>query len=118
MRIATNRRYTDSEGNKHERTDWHRIVVFGKQAEACANHLSKGRLIGVEGEMRSRQYDKEIEVGDQKTTVTMYVTECVASKIHFGPKPAGSSAPAEPEPEANGPAMGSEEPPLGEPDSA
>jgi single-strand DNA-binding protein len=89
MRLATNRRYTDAQGNPQERTDWHRIVVFGKQAQACAEHLKKGRLVGVEGELRSRSYE-------DKDGNTRYVVEVVARSVKFGPKPndGSSSGPA------------------------
>jgi len=96
MRLATNRRYTDASGNLQERTDWHRIVVFGKQAEACAQHLKKGRLVGVEGELRSRTY--EAQDGTKRTVV-----EVVARSVKFGPKPNGGSSVAQDEPPAADP---------------
>jgi len=53
--IATTDTWRDKEGNKQERTDWHRIEFFGRQAEVCGQYLKKGSLIYVEGRM---QYDK------------------------------------------------------------
>ncbi|MFW5966485.1 MAG: single-stranded DNA-binding protein, partial [Persicimonas sp.] len=47
MRIATNERWTDKSGERQERTEWHRVVVFGKTAENCEKYLSKGRQVYV-----------------------------------------------------------------------
>ena len=52
--IATDEGYTDRDGNKVDRTEWHRVVVFNKPAEFCANYLSKGRLVFVEGKLQTR----------------------------------------------------------------
>jgi len=57
--LATSERWTDANGEKQERTDWHHIVVWGKQAEACGQYLNKGRQVFVEGSIRRRSYDKE-----------------------------------------------------------
>jgi single-strand DNA-binding protein len=121
MRIATNRKFVDSKGEKQERTDWHRIVVFGQQAEACAKYLKKGRLIAVQGEMHSRSYQKKIKVGDAETEETVYVVECIAKTVHFGPRPGQGTAvggeennvPSDYEESAGGTGI---EPSLGEPD--
>jgi single-strand DNA-binding protein len=73
--MATDESYTDREGKKVEQTEWHRIVVWSKQAELCANYLSKGRLVMVEGKLQTRNYEKE----GQKH----YVTEIVAQRVQF-----------------------------------
>lgn len=57
--IATDESWTDRDGNKSERTEWHRIVVWSKQAELCANYLQKGRLVFVEGRIQSREYEDQ-----------------------------------------------------------
>src|ERR1043165_1959496 len=76
FRIATSESWMDKAGQKQERTEWHRIVVWGKLAEICGKHLSKGRQIYVEGRLQTRDYlDK-----DQKKT---YVAEIVASPVQF-----------------------------------
>jgi single-strand DNA-binding protein len=49
LSLATDESFTGQDGNKVERTEWHRVVAFGKQAEFCSNYLSKGRLVLVEG---------------------------------------------------------------------
>lgn len=51
LNVATNRRYTDSSGEQREETVWFRISVWGKQAEACNQYLSKGRQVLVEGRL-------------------------------------------------------------------
>jgi single-strand DNA-binding protein len=52
--LATNERWRDKSGNNQERTEWHRIVVWGKQAENCAQYLQKGRRVYVEGRLQRR----------------------------------------------------------------
>lgn len=60
LRVATSESWTDKDGNKQERTEWHGIAVWGKQAEFCGNYLSKGRQVYIEGRMQTREYtDKE-----------------------------------------------------------
>ncbi len=60
---------TDS-GTRESRTDWHRCLVFGKLAHDFAGTLTKGTQVVVEGELRSREYDREVTVGAEKTTIT------------------------------------------------
>ena len=74
LRLATNAQWTDREGNRQERTEWHRIVVFGRQAEIAAQYLRKGRQIYVEGRLQTRQWQ------DQQGQ-TKYTTEVVASSF-------------------------------------
>ena len=58
--IATNESWYDEEKQLQERTEWHRVVVWGKTAETVAQHLDIGRLVLVEGQLRTREYaDKE-----------------------------------------------------------
>ena len=60
MRIATNEVFNDRDGNRQERTEWHNVTVWGKQAEHCGQFLAKGRQIYVEGRIQSREYtDRE-----------------------------------------------------------
>jgi single-strand DNA-binding protein len=55
--IATDESYKDrNTGERVERTEWHRIAVFGKSAEFCANYLGKGRLVYVEGQIKTRKW--------------------------------------------------------------
>jgi single-strand DNA-binding protein len=66
----------DQENSRQERTEWHNIVVWGKQAESCGQYLAKGRQVFVEGSIRSRSYDDK--EGNKR-----YITEIVAQRIQF-----------------------------------
>ena len=70
--LATDESYKNREGQKEERTEWHRIKVYGKQAEVCANYLGKGRLVYIEGGLRTRSW--EDQQGQKR-----YMTEVVVS---------------------------------------
>jgi single-strand DNA-binding protein len=83
--VATSERWTDQEGNRQERTEWHNVVVWGKQAESCGQYLAKGRQVFVEGSIRSRQYDDK--EGNKR-----YVTEVVARDVRFLGGRAGQDA--------------------------
>ena len=72
-------------GDEKERTEWHRIVVWGRQAEVCAEHLKKGRKVFVEGRMQSRKYEGKDGIERQSF-------EIVARDIQFlGGKDSGDS---------------------------
>lgn len=72
MTVATDESFKNKDGQKEERTEWHRVKVFGKQAEFCGNYLTKGRLVYVEGTLRTRSW--EDQQGQKK-----YATEVVVS---------------------------------------
>lgn len=57
LRIATNRVYKDKEGKKHTDTQWHKVIVWGKQAESCKQYLSKGRQVYIEGRLQTRKWE-------------------------------------------------------------
>lgn len=74
--VATNESWNDKNGQKQERTEWHRVVVWGKLAQLCGEYLSKGRQCYVEGRLQTRQWqDKEGQ--------TKYTTEVIATTIQF-----------------------------------
>ncbi len=74
--VATSENWTDKSGEKQERTEWHRIVVWGKLAELCNQYLSKGRQAYIEGKLQTRSWeDKE---GQKR-----YTTEIVANTVQF-----------------------------------
>lgn len=75
LNVATSESWMDKTGNKQERTEWHRITVWGKQAEHCAKYLSKGRQVYVEGKLQTRSWEDN---GQKK-----YATEIVASTVQF-----------------------------------
>ncbi|HEY0250623.1 MAG TPA: single-stranded DNA-binding protein, partial [Kofleriaceae bacterium] len=57
LRVATSESWNDKNGQRQERVEWHRIVVWGKRAEVCSKYLSKGRQVYVEGRIQTRTYD-------------------------------------------------------------
>lgn len=59
FRIATSETYTDRQGTRQERTEWHRVTAWGKLAEICGQYLSKGRLVYIEGRIRSDTWEQE-----------------------------------------------------------
>ena len=71
LSLATNRRWNDRNGNLQEQTEWHRIVVFGRQAEVAGEYLSRGRQIYLEGRLQTRSWE------DRQTGETKYSTEVV-----------------------------------------
>ena len=74
--LATNERWRDKDGNNQERTEWHRIVVWGRTAENCAQYLQKGRSVYVEGRLQTREWeDKD---GNKRNT-----TEVNALAVQF-----------------------------------
>jgi single-strand DNA-binding protein len=87
LSLASNEAYTDREGNHQERTEWHRVVVWNKQAENAAKHLAKGRLVLIEGPLQTRSFQ-------DKNGVDRYVTEIRASRLVFMPDGKGSSIPS------------------------
>ena len=97
--LATSEVWTDAEGHRQERTEWHNIVVWGKQGETCGQYLAKGRQVFVEGSIRNRSYD-------DKSGNKRYVTEIVAQRVRF----LGGGGGGRIAPEAEGPA---EESPAG-----
>ena len=87
--LATSDSYTDRDGQRQERTDWHNIVVYGKQAELCGQYLTKGRQVYVEGRISTRQYEAKNGGG------TRYRTEIIAQRVQFlGGRDGVKNAPA------------------------
>lgn len=83
--VATNRVYRDRDGKKQEQTDFHNVVVFGRQADTVSQYLKKGSSVFVEGRMQTRSW--EGKDGEKK-----YRTEIVADRVQFGPKGSGGGA--------------------------
>lgn len=76
FRIATSEQWNDKNGERQERTEWHRIVVWGRQAEHCGEYLRKGRSVHVEGKIQTREW--EDRDGQKRFT-----TEVVANSVTF-----------------------------------
>jgi len=76
--LATSEVYYDKQTNeKKEETEWHNIVVWGKQGESCGKYLEKGRLVHVEGTIKTRSWD------DQNSGQKKYITEIKALRVSF-----------------------------------
>jgi single-strand DNA-binding protein len=74
--LATDEQWKDKNGEKVQKTEWHRIVAFGKLAEICGNYLVKGKLIFVEGRIQTRSWE-------DKEGVKRYTTEIVANNMQM-----------------------------------
>lgn len=74
--LATNEEWKDKDGNPQGRTEWHRIVVWGKQAELCAQYLAKGKPVYIEGKLQTREWEPR-EGGKRLTT------EIVGHSVQF-----------------------------------
>ncbi len=103
LRIATSDSWTDKNGQRQERTEWHRVIVWGKRAEVCAKYLSKGRQVYVEGRIQTRNYD-------DKDGNKRYITEVIANDVQFlgggkeggGARRGSDDSPPPPEPDFYG----------------
>ena len=80
--VATNRVYKDRDGKKQEQTDFHNVVVFGRQADTINQYLKKGSSVMIEGRIQTRSW--EGKDGEKK-----YRTEIVADRVQFGPRSSG-----------------------------
>ncbi len=76
LRVATSESWNDKNGQRQERVEWHRIVVWGKRAEVCSKYLAKGRQVYVEGRIQTRTYD-------DKDGNKRYITEVIANDVQF-----------------------------------
>lgn len=76
LRVATSESWNDKNGQRQERTEWHRIVVWGKRAEICSKYLAKGRQVYIEGRIQTRSYD-------DKDGNKRYITEVIAADVQF-----------------------------------
>jgi single-strand DNA-binding protein len=74
--LATDEQWKDKNGEKAQRTEWHRIVTWGKLAEICGNYLVKGKLVFVEGRIQTRSWE-------DKEGVKRFTTEIIASNMQM-----------------------------------
>ncbi|RMD98260.1 MAG: single-stranded DNA-binding protein [Calditrichaeota bacterium] len=88
LSLATNFVWKDKDGNQQEKTDWHRVVLWRRQAEVAGEYLKKGSLVYVEGRLQTRSWEG-------KDGNTRYTTEVVANTLKFLDS-RGTSSPAEP----------------------
>ena len=76
LSIATSEQWKDKNGEKQERTEWHRVVLFGRQAEIAGEYLKKGRSVYIEGRLQTRKYT-------DKDGVEKYSTEIVGDRMQL-----------------------------------
>jgi single-strand DNA-binding protein len=76
LSIATNEVWKDKNGQKQERTEWHRVTVWGEPAEHCQKYLAKGRTVYVEGRLQTRSWD-------DKEGKKRYTTEVISDRVVF-----------------------------------
>jgi single-strand DNA-binding protein len=88
--LATSRKFTGKDGQKQEKTEWHRIVAWGKLAEICGQYLSKGKQVIIEGRIEYGSYEKD--------GVKHYTTDIVAENMQMLGTPGGRGQDREPEP--------------------
>lgn len=104
--VATNERWNDKSGQPQERTEWHRIVVWGKTAENCGQYLKKGRSVYVEGRIQTREWTN-------KEGQKQWTTEIVANNVTFLGGRDGGGAPGRGGPDDFGPPPGGDFEPSG-----
>lgn len=75
--VATSENFKDASGNWQDRTEWHRIVAWGKLAEICSQYLKKGRQVYIEGRLQTRSWD------DNKSGEKRYATEIVCTDMQM-----------------------------------
>lgn len=75
--IATDDRFTDKSGEKQERTEWHNVVAFNKLADICGQYLRKGKLVFIEGSIKTDTWD------DKETGQKRYKTEIIAREMQM-----------------------------------
>lgn len=73
--LATSQQWRDQDGNDQERTEWHRVVAWGRLGEVCGEYLSKGRQVFIEGRIQSR--DWEDQDGNKRTTVEIVANDLI-----------------------------------------
>jgi single-strand DNA-binding protein len=86
--VATNRVWKDKEGNKQENTEFHNVVIFGRQAETTAQYLRKGSSVLIEGRLQTRSWEAD--------GIKKYRTEIIAESVQFGPRKEGVSTQSSP----------------------
>lgn len=106
--LATNESWKDKNGQQQEKTEWHRIVVWGRLAELCGEYLKKGRQAFIEGRLQTREWTN-------KEGQKQYTTEVVAQQVTFlGGRPEGASSGPRPS-STNGASAGSTQADYGPP---
>lgn len=91
--LATDEISKDKNGERIQRTEWHRVVTFGKLAEICGNYLVKGKLIYIEGKIRTNSWEDKEGVKRYSTDIIANDMKMLDSKGQGQAKPSGDAAP-------------------------
>ena len=119
INIATDSTYKDRAGERQKRTEWHRIVLWGKLAEISQQYLKKGQLVFIEGRLQTRQWDDK--TGNKRTSTEIVANEMrmltpraegAAAGVGGGAGPADIEAPAPDETTPHGPEISDEDIPF------
>lgn len=97
MSIATSQVWKDDNGEKQEKTEWHRCVAWGRKAEICDKYLKKGSMVYVEGPVETQKYEDKEGVTRYSTNTKVIILQMLDTKNSNGtrpPHPADGSAPA------------------------
>jgi single-strand DNA-binding protein len=90
--LATNERWRDKDGNNQERTEWHRVVVWGRSAENCAQYLQKGRSVYIEGRLQTREWEDKDGNKRQTTEVNAMAVQFLGGRGAAGSGGEGGAA--------------------------
>ncbi len=83
--VATTESWNKKDGDREEKTEWHRIVAWGRTAELCVQYLSKGRKVYIEGRLQTNEWEN-------REGIKQRTTEIVANVVHFLDRPRGDGA--------------------------
>jgi len=111
--LATTETWNKKEGGREERTEWHRIVAWGRTAELCAQYLAKGRTVYVEGRLQTREWENREGQKQRTTEVVALTVQFLGGARGSGPGQAGAGATGG-GPDAGGPVPDIDAPPPGE----
>jgi len=89
--LATNESWTDRDGTKQEKTEWHRIVAWAKLSEICGQYLSKGRQVYIEGRLTTREWEDKSGQKRKTTEVIARDMQMLGSRGDGGQRPSGGS---------------------------
>ncbi len=101
LSIATSERWSDRDGNRQEKTEWHRVVIFGKVAEVAERYLKKGSKVLIEGKLQTRKWTDQ--TGAEKYTTEIIVSGFGGNMTMLDSRPG----------EGGGPQMGYDAPSAG-----
>ena len=103
--LATSEKWTDKEGNKNEKTEWHRIVIWGKLAEISGEYLSKGQQVYIEGKLQTREWE-DTDGNKKQTTEIVANIMTMLGQVGSGGSSQGSSSSSGPPASSGGQSSG------------